>query len=1579
MALMLPELTDIDYTRLDFEGIISLAQKIIRNHPEYFSEIDDFTESNAARMTIELVAYIVELLSDRVDWIANELTLPTATQKQSVMNLLKLINYRLELPYASSVNVTATINNFVEPFVLPARYSVPARDREGNNVRFELLNKDDDGKYIYEGVGSEYEFDSGFRATPVLSHNDLIFYEGRSHREFFTMEGINNESIQLGNRNVEEGSIRAYRITRNAQGNVVSRRELMAVTSFISPEAQSASSSNLPPYKIQPTENNGVFLVFGERPVVATFNPSASEEIMVWYRTTSGANGNIVRNAINYTTTLLIQGQNIQIRFINPNAATGGAASETLEHAKRYGPLTLTTVNKTVNPEDFIILLQNFRPIVNAIAYGKSNEPSGIRSDFGYHIPPFETWIYALFSKSGWQDFPTYSYQQELQATRPYAKYGPLAKEIISFRGGNQINLEHLEDYALADSYVNVIVSDFFNETQYVPGSDFVIDLEARQIIRLDGGGITEGATVVVQYYENDKVDTDITINFATGPRQTIPNSPIYPGMTTYAWRIDLQKEFIENKLSVNDYDWPTNDYRIDYTTNEIIKNNTYPFIDGHQTFGFDAQLIEGVNNELIIAFDGLNRETFNADHDFPVAAFSGWCTIGSGGSVALPSGTYYFNVAIDGGSPDEYEVTVAGSVTPRQLVEEIWNNAVKVSDGTTPFSDLPVRLFTDIWNHPVGSPLITFMSTTTGANSSVVVSDGTSGTSLLSFELSNVETGSGEVIEIKEMARRCRFALNNLGLLTGFRGQELAAGEEEDPEIMSKADLLTPTTFDFPSGQNSVTFTLTGTGLGTYDGDHDVTFTLNSNSTTGRPAGPYDLTTYQGRIDLITAMQEDIDSAIAQDVIEVFWVRGKEDKYRIGFRLLDTAGSGVASISIKDAPSDTARSLLQMSESQSSEEGNLVEAKVSPESDMIDDFYLRFELLGALGENAFIQVKANNALHNNTLDIFQMSDNQKSRGSGILIRTLPGDDDVIEDGGLTYDIYDDSTPESQNNQFTLTITSAPSGYPDGDYVVTIAADTYNMSQLITAINTALETTESSGQLYDISDFIRVEKQEGYQRLRFIMSDYDEAADDPPDVEINNNDDTTVNTRAIDKLGFKVGQKMSTYSTILLHYAGNWVSDPALDQSDERSVKDYLADKRLISQDYVIRDPRLTSFDIRGTIYASKGFDRQIILSQVKDNIRQNFAVDQREFADPAAITNITRLIEDVEGTVYTTIQFFGKDYQKFKSYQQISKSAVIDASHPAENVVSRWNPESAFKITVDGTAAGGINYDGEYLIVVGDSWTDRDYDSLLDAILVGTGTSGGLQHAIPLAMGRNETNLGAAVRVTHSSGIFKFETVNEGPRVRILLEDPDDILTYGYQNFSKATTVLESEYTKNQDYSIKVSIDGGPSTNYEITSPASGDWPLSSIASMLNSALPSGARAGIDDNNKVRITSLLGGNQSTIDLEAGDTTGGQIDLISLIGPAETAVDGSHGYISCLDPKESGTLYISTPADEYGKAGEPTLSEREDAYNYKDEIPAKYDEILFISDDYYTDGIQDIENQVHGIILDVVELGRDND
>ena len=99
------QLPSFSYTELDFDSIIALVKQLIQEHPEYNQNWDDFLETDAGRMVVEIVSFIVEKLAARVDWNTQEYYLSTATQRESTIKLLKLISAKPHLQRGSKLNV----------------------------------------------------------------------------------------------------------------------------------------------------------------------------------------------------------------------------------------------------------------------------------------------------------------------------------------------------------------------------------------------------------------------------------------------------------------------------------------------------------------------------------------------------------------------------------------------------------------------------------------------------------------------------------------------------------------------------------------------------------------------------------------------------------------------------------------------------------------------------------------------------------------------------------------------------------------------------------------------------------------------------------------------------------------------------------------------------------------------------------------------------------------------------------------------------------------------------------------------------------------------------------------------------------------------------------------------------------------------------------------------------------------------------------------------------------------------------------------------------------------------------------
>lgn len=1556
MATKLPDLAPIDFTSLDFDSLISLADTLIKNHPEYFANVDDFNLSNAGKMVIDLVSYIVDMLANRIDWVANENTLPTATQKSRVIDLLKLINYRLSLPTTAAATITATISSWISPFTIPARYSIPAKDLDGNNTTFELLQKNSSNKYIYEGIGSYYEFDTNVEVSPILSQNDLVFYQGSSYREFFTMSGVDNEMKLLSRKNAEEDSIRVWKVTRNVDGEVISQVELEEVTSFISQEAQSLTGTGEPPYKIQTTENDSAYIVFGEAAVVEIFSNTGTEEIMIWYRITKGVTGNITANSINYTTSIVASGQNVQIFFLNTSAGTGGAASETIEHAKQYGPLSITTVEKTVNPDDFVILLERFSSVLSAIAYGKTNEPNRLYTDYGYRIPPYEVWLYSVYNKTGWENFDSYSYPMSMRIDKPYVRYGVRDTENVFFDGTDSQLLTKLKYNSLDNDKSNILVTNLTNSTVYTAGVHYVIDQEGRTISRIDGGAIPEESAVIIQYYENNKMDEYyVLINFADAETQNIetdsenhPVLPICPNVATSAHMSNFSTTLTENTLSENDYNWPDGDYKIDYENGTITRNSENPYLESKSNIGFDKTLYQGINDELILDIDGILPDVFNRQHHLDIYTYNNRQYFGDGSGATLFDGiTYSFNISIDNETVTEYSYTESGTVsyTASELATKIWSSFLVGGSGGA-FSLSGAYIFVDQITSPT-TPILVFMTVTEGILGSIELSAGTTGTDLFSLTGMNIGNAiSSESVDIIELATRTRIALNESGIVNNFSGQDLPDNKEEKPEIYSNSNVESYSSFEVP-GASSIAINLTGSSG--YDGSKDIALT------TVIANMPYDLRNFQRRFDLINDFQNDIDNAGtgigAVNIVETFWMMQNDGFYRVGLRQIDTTGGTASSITIENPFSGaSATSTFSFNENQSSLDQTLIEAKISEDSNMISDIRFKIELKGGTGNSAFIKTLTEDSINSNTINLFGFKNNQYQYGGNIRRLTLPAIADMAGENGV-YGIT-----SGTDDQLCLIISGSPDGgIPDGEYVITIpASSSYNIDTLTAALNIATETANGNK---DISSFIKFERIQGELKIQTLMTSFVGT----PDVEISDSDNLAINTACAEKLGFFIGDTMSRYSTIILSYAGNWISDYDSDTSEATSIIKYLKSKRLIGQDYIIKDPTFSTFDIKADVYVTKGYDRSIVKSEVESLVRSNYTINEAQFSDSVASSSILSTASTIKGISYITTGYFGRDYQLYDSHVNGAKYAYKRGTKEAHEVPGRWSVKSAFNLTIDGCTVGGVNYDGSYLVTIGNNWTD--YDGIVEQLMF---NPGGLSSAVSLAPGSKAKDLTNAIKARHYNGVFEIYTVNTGSAVSMKFEDPSNTYLQGYQAFTTTENVVS--YTANSTYSVDIEINGAAGVDYQITSPTSGAWTLGTIASQLNESLASGsadATASIDIDGKIRITSTLGGPNSTIVLSVGAT----IDLFTVLGGGDSSIDGSDGYVSCIEIT-GGSLYLGS-GTVYGKDSEPDSSY--DYYNYKTTINSNYDEILSLSNDYFISGSTTTVNQKHGIIFNYYE------
>ncbi len=576
MNTLFTKLPKTNFSGLEYQNIIEDIIQIVKENPEYNQQYDDFLSSNAGRMLIEMFAYITDQLATRIDWVVNENFLSTATQKNSVIKILKLVGYIFNLPSASKVTVSADIDKKVDGKVYLGKgfyeenetnrldiFYLTAEDKNGLKRTFEYLLP----KTL--GNGDIYDY-----LNPPEFSNNMTLVEGKT---FFQEEIIitdNNQKIPLGKGPVINNSIRVY--TEDAS-------EAIEVDSFLDPVShQIVAEKSIQDitYKKNVEANDMVVIEFPPSSIVSNIKkrPKVGDKIRIFYRVGGGRNGNIVANAINTTKRVTLYNESgdqlegsFSISFKNNTAGGGGEESESVENAIMQAPLAIQTAKKTVTEEDYNYVIGQRPDVLKSKSFGNSNVNLILETaytNYGSYINPMDVWNFVLLNKQGWETLLPSQYNDfQWFETRLENRFN----EIQSFKDGS-IN------FAVSKKQIEVIKG----EGEY---NNFVV-LETPEKFK----GEVDGTP----YIETEQFKCKLT------------ESPI----NSYFFNdIKFSNEFDEN--------FTTNGGMLDKDTHSIVEK-TQPILFSQRNIFYKVDT--SIQNELKINIDNRGTITIELENDLLTA-----------------------------------------------------------------------------------------------------------------------------------------------------------------------------------------------------------------------------------------------------------------------------------------------------------------------------------------------------------------------------------------------------------------------------------------------------------------------------------------------------------------------------------------------------------------------------------------------------------------------------------------------------------------------------------------------------------------------------------------------------------------------------------------------------------------------------------------------------------------------------------------------------------------------------------------------------------------------------------------------
>lgn len=316
----------IAYSNKDYE---SLRKELLARVPQLTERWTDFNASDLGVVLLELFCGVGDMLAYYLDAQANEAFLPTVRQRQNLINLCKLIGYRVAGPVAATTELRFTVKAALE-FELAIH--------AGTLCKASL----EDGEVFFVTAAEA-------RVAPGDLTALISARQGRPKTEASTGTGLPGQRLALASTSIAEDTIRA----------IIGGDLWTAVGHFQETDPDSRH------FILETDGLDRSSLLFGDGRRGRI--PEAGAQIAVEFLETLGAGGNIGRGLVTEIVTPVTRnGITIALDVTNTIPATGGADRESMDFARAQAPAELTTLWKAVTKADYKALAEGFPGVAKA-------------------------------------------------------------------------------------------------------------------------------------------------------------------------------------------------------------------------------------------------------------------------------------------------------------------------------------------------------------------------------------------------------------------------------------------------------------------------------------------------------------------------------------------------------------------------------------------------------------------------------------------------------------------------------------------------------------------------------------------------------------------------------------------------------------------------------------------------------------------------------------------------------------------------------------------------------------------------------------------------------------------------------------------------------------------------------------------------------------------------------------------------------------------------------------------------------------------------------------------------------------
>ena len=399
----------VSISGLTYNNLLEDAYNALRDSDAFKNNFTDFTSNTAERMIVELYAYVATQLANRLDQMGNELFVDTASAS-GMSRLLKLVGAKVDFPSAASVDATVSTSTVTGPILLTSGIG---NAQDGNDLNYSdgnfksvAANNGTNWEFIDYKVGNDGRFVYDYTTRYTFEYPSKLFkiHEGKTHAVDYTIRSINTDIITLSDSPVLKDSVRIYYKQKSLKAgttNAYEIKEFKKVDNFFTTEALTADTGIF-------TERN-----MGNGKCEICLKPYYNEELdltdlgkelLIMYRTGSGADGNISIGAIDKTegfqTTNATNRTTGDGTFTIYNISTGVGGKDELT-TNEIRATVMQEVRNTkiaVSEEDYEYMLPKYDSGIELIkCYGEKNEDSAdLAETYGYYVNPLYVWLIIL-------------------------------------------------------------------------------------------------------------------------------------------------------------------------------------------------------------------------------------------------------------------------------------------------------------------------------------------------------------------------------------------------------------------------------------------------------------------------------------------------------------------------------------------------------------------------------------------------------------------------------------------------------------------------------------------------------------------------------------------------------------------------------------------------------------------------------------------------------------------------------------------------------------------------------------------------------------------------------------------------------------------------------------------------------------------------------------------------------------------------------------------------------------------------------------------------------------------------------